>query len=146
MAISLALAIVMAQAGAGGAAVSNQPHSLPMTTIDQGTLSGIDERRQIVVRTPAEWEALWREHAPERERPVVDFERSTVLAVFMGSRPTAGWSARIASVTPSAGGVDVVEAHQGPAADQVVAQILTAPFHIVSVPRFRGPATFRVAR
>jgi hypothetical protein len=141
---AFALIVAMTQSGAGGAALSNQPPSLPITTIDQGTLSGIDQQREMSVRTPAQWEALWRQHAPERERPAVDFDRFTVLAVFMGARPTAGWSIRIVSVVAAGeGGVEIVAARSAPQKDHLVAQIVTTPFHIVTVPRFSGPATFR---
>jgi hypothetical protein len=139
--------VVAAQAGAGGAPLSRQPSSMPLTTLDGGTLSGIDEPGEIVVRTPAQWTRLWREHAPERERPAVDFDRFVVLAVFMGARPTAGWSIRIVSVVAADGdGVEVVATRSTPQKDHMVAQIVTTPFHIVSVPRFSGPATFRGAR
>lgn len=144
MMLAFALIAAMAQSSAGGAALSNSPSPLPLTTIDEGTLSGIDERGEIVVRTAAQWEALWREHAPERERPTVDFDRFAVLAVFMGARPTAGWSIRIVSVVAADDdGVEIVATRSAPQKDQMVAQVVTAPFHIVSVPRFSGPATFR---
>lgn len=141
MIAALMLSVVVGLASAGEAVVSFQ-ESLPMTVVDEGTLSGIDERRQTVVRTSDEWRALWREHAGDREMPRVDFERATVLAVFAGSRPTAGWTARVTSVVPEGDGVRVTIVESGPGADQLVAQILTTPFQIVSVPRFTGPAVF----
>jgi hypothetical protein len=120
--------------------------SVPITVVDEGTLSGIDERRQVVVRTAEEWRALWREHAGGGRPPEVDFDRRTVLAVFAGSRPTAGWSISIRGVTPEGEGVRVAVAESRPAGDQIAAQILTAPFQIVSVPRFTGPAVFSGSR
>ena len=55
----------------------------------------MDEARQATVRSAAEWETLWRQHAGERARPPVDFAKEMVVAVFLGSRPTAGFSIEI---------------------------------------------------
>jgi hypothetical protein len=142
---ALVVSLVIAVAGAGEAMVSTQ-EGLPVTVVDEGTLSGIDERRQAVVRTEDEWRALWREHAGEREMPRLDFSRVTVLAVFAGTRPTAGWTVKVKSVLPDADGVRVSLAESGPGPGQMAAQILTAPFQIVSVPRFSGAAVFSGSR
>src|SRR5262249_24505771 len=61
-------------------------------TIEKGEQSNIEDARQVVVRTEAEWERLWHQHAPDRPRPAVDFSKETVLGVFMGSRPNAGFN------------------------------------------------------
>jgi hypothetical protein len=133
--------VVVAHLGAGEAMVSTQ-EGLPITVLDQGTLSGIDERREALVRSDDEWRALWREHAGERPLPAVDFSRSTVIALFAGPRRTAGWSVRVKAVLPDGDGVRVTVAESRPGPGQMAAQILTAPFQIVSVPRFTGPAVF----
>ncbi len=67
----------------------------PVRTIDRGLDSQVDTARQATVRTAAEWDALWRLHGGERARPAVDFGKEMVVAVFMGSRPTAGFSVEI---------------------------------------------------
>ena len=67
----------------------------PIRSIDKGLDSQMDAARQATVRTAAEWEALWRLHGGERTRPAVDFGKEMVVAVFMGSRPTAGFSVEI---------------------------------------------------
>lgn len=114
-----------------------------MTTVARGTLSGIEARREIVVRTGQEWEALWRQHAPERRPPVVDFGTQTIVAIFLGTRATAGHEVTITSVTPEPDdGVLVRYRAVRPDPGMMTAQVLTFPFHIVSVPRFDGGARF----
>ena len=67
----------------------------PIRSIDKGLDSQVDTPRQATVRTAAEWDALWRLHGGERTRPAVDFGKEMVVAVFLGSRPTAGFSVEI---------------------------------------------------
>jgi VWFA-related protein len=105
-----------------------------MTTIARGSTSGITGHTEIVARTQAEWEALWKQHAPDRPAPTVDFTRHAVAAVFLGSQPTAGYSVRIASAKQTGEGLELEFLVGRPASDAIVAQVVTSPFHIVTVP------------
>ena len=105
-----------------------------MRSIEKGGESQIDGARQVTVRTSADWEKLWAQHAGERARPAVDFGRETVVAVFLGSRPTAGFSIEIVGVEEGAGVLTVRYRETRPAPGAIAAQVLTSPFHIVAVP------------
>lgn len=118
---------------------------LPMTTVASGTLSSIDEPRQAVIRTPDEWQALWRRHGSADPPPAIDFDRQMVLAVFLGSRPTAGYRVEIVSARKTSQGLRVEYVETQPDPDKMVAQILTAPFHLVAIDRQEGAVQF-VAR
>lgn len=114
-----------------------------MLTIAQGTLSAVERPREAIVRTADEWAALWKEHAPEDRPPAVDFGTRTVIAVFIGARPSAGFAVGIVGVTPQAdGGIVVRYRVTAPGPGEMTAQILTSPFHIVSVPRLEGRVRF----
>jgi PrcB C-terminal len=113
--------------------------SLPMRPIDKGLNSTMDDKRQAVVRTDAEWTRVWTQHAGEKTRPAVDFSKDMVLALFMGTRPTAGFATEIVGVREEAGTLIVSYKETRPSPESVAAQILTSPFHIVAVPR--GTAT-----
>ncbi len=65
-----------------------------MSTIATDQMSGINAARQAVARTAAEFDALWRQHAPGRPAPAVDFAKSMVVAVFLGTRPSSGYASR----------------------------------------------------
>lgn len=108
---------------------------LTMTTLTKSDLSGIDHARQVVVQTAAEWSALWKAHASERPIPAVDFSTNAVLAVFLGSRPTSGYSIEIRRITAGPDAVTVEYVEQQPDPQTITAQILTAPCHIVTIPR-----------
>jgi len=111
-------------------------------TIDKGVQSAIDVRRQVVVRTLPDWTTLWR-HTSDRPLPPVDFGREMVIAVFVGSRPTAGYSVEVTSVEERDGKTVVSYRELAPARDAMTAQILTSPYHIVAVPMSAGEVSFR---
>jgi hypothetical protein len=119
-----------------------QSGTAPMRTLDQGNQSGVDEARQVVVRSASEWTALWRLHSPDRARPEVDFSREMVVGVFMGSRPTAGFEVEIRGTRESGGALIVQYRETLPAARAMTAQILTMPYHLVAVPTRSGEVKF----
>jgi hypothetical protein len=112
-------------------------------TIARGPLSGIEEPRQAAVRSAVEWSTLWKTHAPTARTPEIDFSREMVVAVFLGSRPTAGYGVEIVR-TASNGGMLVLEyVETVPPADALTAQILTAPYHLAAVPKHDGEVRFQ---
>jgi hypothetical protein len=128
---------------ATSAALEQVPPAELVTTVAQGAMSNIEEPRQVVVRTAAEWQALWKEHDAQNAAPVVDFTQSIVVAVFLGTRPTAGFAVEIAAVK-TAGGRAVVEYRERrPARGALAAQVITAPFHAVRLARTSGAIEFR---
>jgi hypothetical protein len=55
--------------------------AIPMKTIDAGTQSQIEERRQVTARSAEEWAALW-PNTPGTAAPAVDFAHEMVAGVF----------------------------------------------------------------
>jgi hypothetical protein len=119
------------------------PVMLVFATVAQGAMSNVEEPRQVVVRTAADWQGLWKAHDPQGAPPPVDFAQSMVVATFLGSRPTAGFAVEITAVKTEGGRVVVEYVERGPARDAIVAQMLTSPFHIVRVARAPGTVEFR---
>jgi hypothetical protein len=120
-----------------------EPVQMTFTTLGRGDLSQIEQSREVAVRTAAEWSALWQQHAGQGQPPAVDFARSMVVAVFLGSRPTAGYSVEITRIETQAAGLLVSYREQRPKGADMVAQMLTSPFHIVRTDARAGPVTFK---
>jgi len=114
----------------------------PLLTIARGTFRTKTTSGRVVCRDSAAWQRLWEEHMAEDERPsppTVDFSTQAVIAVFVGQRPTSGWTVEITAAEVPNGGRSTggrltvsyrVRGPVGPAQD-----VLTSPFHIVSLPR-----------
>ena len=112
------------------------------TTISQSEQSGVEEARQVVVRTPEEWKALWKAHAPGQPMPAVDFTKSMVIGVFVGSRSTAGYRATITAIESEGANVVVTYREDRPGARDILAQMITFPHHLVRVERIAGEVKF----
>jgi len=137
IAILLAFAVMFAQSPAErrmglDAMILEAPGT---RTIAKGDQSNVDDAKQALVRTEAEWTKLWQQHAPDHPKPAVDFSKEMVVAVFMGSRPNAGFSTTITSAMAANGALVVRYNETMPRAGAVSAQILTFPYHIVAIAR-----------
>jgi hypothetical protein len=106
---------------------------VPFTTIAEGQQSSIEKRREVVVRTAADWKALWKEHATDQPLPAVDFSKSTVVGVFLGVRNTGGYKATISSIDRDGKNLVVTWREEQPARDAIVTQMLTFPYHLVRI-------------
>lgn len=126
-----------------GEALAQGQSPIDLMTVAQGVMSGIEEPRQVVVRTMAEWRALWQEHGAQGAAPDVDVSRSMVVAVFLGTRPTAGFGVEITAVKSTGKSVVVEYRERRPAPGALTAQILTFPFHIVRIASVSGPIEFK---
>jgi len=114
-----------------------------LRTVLRSSMSQVDEAREVVVRTSEEWTALWRRHAGAAPAPTVDFATSTVVAVFLGSRATAGFRVEITGIRQDGGAGWVVEwSERRPARGDVLAQVVTSPCHIVAIPKSAGTIRF----
>lgn len=131
----------MRAAALAAALLFMQPAGLPMRVLDQGQQSAIEQPRTVAASTTEAIAALWREHS-RRPQPPIDASRETIVAVFLGSRPSAGYAAEIVSVTPDGTGAVVRYRERKPASDAISAQILTFPYSIVSVPKVTGDVRF----
>ena len=111
-------------------------------TVATDMMSQVDMPKQAVARTAEEWAALWKLHNGDRPAPKVDLAARTVVAVFLGSRMSAGFAAEIAG-TRQQGSVLIVEwRERKPERGMVSAQVITSPAHIATIPKFAGEIRF----
>jgi uncharacterized membrane protein len=116
---------------------------MDLVTIARGDASRLVEPRRMVVRTADEWRALWAVHAgPDADPPPVDFASRVVAAAFAGERPSSGYSVEIVGTPDSGPGARLAVAERPPSRGTIGAQILTSPFHIVTLPRVAGDVTW----
>ena len=124
-----------AMAALAAVAVAFTMQTTEPRTIEKGDHSNVDAAMQVLARTEAEYTALYRKHNFDGQPPKVDFAKEMVVAVFMGSRPTAGFNTSIVSATDANGLLVVRYREASPKAGMMTAQILTSPFHLVAIPK-----------
>lgn len=115
---------------------------LPVRSIDKGAMSGVSAARQVTVSDRETWAALWREHAPARPLPDVDFSREMVAAVFLGTRPNAGFAVEIVGYHEEGGQIVVQYRETTPSVGAITAQVIVSPYHLVALPKRAGTITF----
>lgn len=59
----------------------------------------VDEPRELHIANPRQWEKLWREHKGDDKTPApeVDFDSEMVVAIFLGKRPTGGYTIEVST-------------------------------------------------
>ena len=112
------------------------------TEVAKGNASNQQDARQVTVRTAAEWTALWKEHAPTAKMPTVDFAKHMVVGIFLGTKPNAGQEVEIVGVRTQGSDLIVEYVQRQPGRGTMAAQILTEPYHLVSVPKHAGTVRF----
>lgn len=113
------------------------------TTVSEGQASGIEEPREVVVQTAAEWKALWQQHTQGLKMPPVDFAKSSVVAIFLGTRNTGGHKPIVSSIDRTGSDVVVSWHEEQPGRDMMVTQALTSPFVIVRFDKASGAVKFK---
>lgn len=86
--VSLALATILV--ALPGVAWSEE--AVCFSTLISGDHSGIRTQLKVVVRTPTDWQTLWKAHTAGLLRPsampVIDFTREMLIGVFAGEVPS----------------------------------------------------------
>jgi hypothetical protein len=124
------------------ALASAQATQPSLTSIAKGDVSGQQTAKQVTVRTAAEWKALWKDHAPTEKMPSVDFAKNMVVGIFLGTKPSAGNEVEIVGVRTHEQDLIVEYVQKQPGRGTMAAQILTEPYHLVSVPKHAGTVRF----
>jgi hypothetical protein len=109
-----------------------------------GAQTGVSGARTVVIKTEAEWAALWTAHAGQaKAAPRVDFSKEMVVGVFLGEHKHAGCAVElklveIPSFVDEQGAQEdtlLVIYREKTAGDGVSAAVLTAPFALAKVRR-----------
>ena len=106
---------------------------IAFTSVAKGDMSGQQIAKQVTVRTPAEWKALWKDHSATEKMPAVDFTKNMVVGIFLGSKPSDGYDVEIVGVRTQDKDLIVEYVQKQPGRGTLAAQILTEPYHLVSV-------------
>lgn len=115
---------------------------IPFQTADATNMSGIHAAGTVVVKDALTWAGLWRQHAPGRALPAVDFAANMVVGVFMGSGASSCYTTAIDGVARTADRIIVHELRSVPGPDIVCAMYVTTPAHLVVIPRSDLPVEF----
>lgn len=110
--------------------------------------SGYEDPVRTLITDEDAWAEAWQTlHAavsPMPERPHIDFDASVLVLAAMGTRPSTGYSVTIEDVHHHDGVLYVSLLERSPAQSCVTGAALTAPAHVVQVPRAGTAGEFAV--
>ena len=114
-------------------------------TIARGSNSGFQTASQMVINNPEEWADVWQQQVsdiiPPPPVPKVDFTDTQVVAVFMGEKRTGGYSVEILTVETKSFLEDdqtslvITFAYRQPQPGDIVQEVITHPYHIITIPQ-----------
>ncbi len=119
---------------------------VPIQKRFSGGHGGVRTAGQQVIGDAETWETLWkkihRTRTPAPKLPDVDFEKQTVIAVFMGERTSGGYGIRVTSVTETAKEIVVSIARRSPPPGAMTISVMTQPYDMVVVAKSDKPVRF----
>jgi hypothetical protein len=110
--------------------------------VDRGPQSGVHEYREVVARTAEEWSTLWGSLPIRRPMPKVTFESTMIAALFVGDRPTPGFSVEFTGVTIDGDTLVIEYVERTPPPDANNGPMVTTPYFVAGVPLHAGPVRF----
>jgi hypothetical protein len=129
---------------------------LPAVAIDGTNISGVHDRRDVVIKDKDAWAALWAEHVGQvrvvsgdgtpikdtRPVPDIDFSTQMVVGVFLGMGGNGCNSTSISSVSTDGSTITVRHSDTVPGIGIMCAMYVPSPAQLVAVPRSDLPVKF----
>jgi hypothetical protein len=115
---------------------NNQPSAVivPFTALAEGPRSKVESRVNYLIYTQEELAELWKFLEEPPPVPKVNFNTKVVAAVFAGQTPTSGYDITVLEVQDAGKRVVKIELIK-PDESCILAQSLTAPYHVVELPK-----------
>ena len=122
--------------------------------IDSTNMSGVHDRRDVVIKDKDAWAKLWAEHVSQvgaagdtgtpatRPLPDVDFNTQMVIGVFLGMGGNGCNGTSISSVTSDGATITVRHSDTVPGIGIMCAMYVPSPAQLVTVPRSDLPVQF----
>ena len=128
--------------------VTDPPTPVSFTNIYQSNQSKFTAPTLRVIRTEADWRAVWPEiysSSPTPEPPQVDFTQNDVIVASKGSEPDSCWTTHVVQVSKTGTVATINVEHRRPQQSCSCPPVVAHPVHAVSVPRLPANAHFVVS-
>jgi hypothetical protein len=113
--------------------------------VELGATSPLKDAGVLVLRTEAELrDYMLKRGSPRRPLPKIDWKMNQVVAIHVGSSPTAGYGVELKHLWKRPGGAEAEVVITKPAPDMIVAQVITYPFAMVRTERFPGKVDLKI--
>ena len=107
--------------------------------VSRGNYCGITDLQNLCIGTEEEWKKYWTlihsQTIPVPKLPEINFEEKLLVACFMGSKNSGGFSVQVNEVKQLDGNLIVKVLHTSPGNNCFNTMAITQPFAIVQVAR-----------
>ncbi len=122
------------------AAFRPSPRDVPFEVVARGAQAvGVDRAAYRLLRTREELTQAWNQaHGSSLSVPPVpsaDLARETLVAIFLGAKPTGGYGLDVEAASLEGGDLYVDVRATSPAAGAITTQALTSPWLLLRIPR-----------
>ena len=125
----------------GGKAFGVAPSTeiiVPFIELAQGTQSSVSRRTNYLITSESQLDELWNMTDAKGIPPTVDFTKNYVAGVFSGKEPTTGYAITVSKVMDVKSRIVTVTL-VSPDTSCILAQSMTAPYQIISLPKTSLP-------
>lgn len=130
-----ALTAATAACGMGRRPAAAATEKTPMSIMEwKGQYGGPSEPGSVVANDQAAWQRAWKQVG--KEAPPLDFAQFVGVMVFVGEKPTGGWT--VAFDAPLAQGDDVLLRYRVPKPGGFTTQAFAQPWKAHAFPRPKG--------
>ncbi len=144
------LAVLLAASACRATDAAPPAASADFEVLLSGSQSGEHRAGATLITNEEAWQAFWRRHSgwriPPAPEPAVDFGVHSVIVLCAGDEPTGGWTLEARSIRHAQGELRVQAELRAPAADAMLAQVVTQPYQILLVPRTNGKVVLQLAQ
>ena len=115
--------------------------------IAQGNTSGIDTQRLEIIRSQAEYQALWQVHAGTTEllAPALDFQTQMLIVSFAGNQPSGGYRLEIEKITQTDQGLAIELVLIQPGSNCLLSQAISQPYLLATSPISQAAVKFSLS-
>ena len=115
-------------------------------TVEKGQNSGIQDARNLVFNDSESFAEFWAELkqnvSPQPAMPEMDFDKYTVIAAALGSKPNGCYTIEIKDVRQTQSNVYVLVDKPEPSEGAMCTQAFVQPYHIIKIPKTANPVVF----
>jgi len=110
-------------------------------TLESGYDSGIKEFSKKIAKTQEEFNELYKEHLSQQKLikkpifPHVDFNEKMVASIFLGERPSSGYSIKVTNVTKTNSRITIFATEDAPKDNDYKSSIVTSPYTLITLPK-----------
>jgi hypothetical protein len=118
--------------------IDNKPQVPSITVLDEGAVSAVESYQTVVIDDQETYQNFLSTNQLMINSPV-DLRETTVIALFMGFRPSGGYSINVTKIEEKNDMLYVHVVQRIPGENCINIQMITYPYQVVSIPKTNLP-------